>query len=113
MKTYVLEICLEQGVSNNVIFNDQEAANSELEKIRAKMGTRYSKNAEETVEVNGPAEKLVLVAGRIQSAAVVDKFEHHRMQEDTTTELGSIQNKRWIQQTREIIDAGLGDYIKK
>ncbi len=112
-KVYILEIALEQGAINRIMFDDIEQANRELDKLKAKMGTRYSKNSEEIIELNGPAEKYCVVAGRVMSAAVVDKYEHESIQGETNKELAKFNNEAWIEQTKMIIDAGLGDYIKK
>ena len=111
-KVYMLEIGLEQGLTNRIAFNDMEAANKELDKLREKMGSRFSKNSEEVVELNGPAEKYCVVVGRVMSAAVIDRFEHDNIQNETTKQLATMSNQGWIEQTKQIIEAGLGDYIK-
>ncbi len=112
-KTWVLEISLEQGAINRIVFNDQEQANAELNKLKDKMGTRFGKNSEEVIELNGPVEKYCVVVGRVMSAAVVDKFEHHNIQDETSRALSNMNTDLWIEETKKIINAGLEKYIKK
>lgn len=112
-KTWLLEIALEQGAINRIVFNDEQQALTELSKLKEKMCTPFGKNAQEVVELNGPAERYNVVVGRVISAAVIDKFEHDSIQQETNRKLDEFRNQSWITQTRAIIDAGLGDYIKR
>lgn len=111
-KLYMLEVLHEMGGLNRVAFDNWEQADKQLQKLKAVMGTRFGKNAEETIEIISPAEKCVFVAGRISSAIVVDIEQRTQLEKENNDKKDQVdfeRNKKHVEKMRE---AGMEEYIR-